>query len=188
MKKLGQDAIDLQHFKVFNVVDSYYGELFSKNFIKRVYPDIVDVFKYVEKNVKFNVEEVFANGVVKRRNTIYDMSKIDDFNRLNLVFGNNAPMKNVETNLKDKENILIFSDDVINNFMQFLALHYRKITVVNLYEMLDAKTSVQKKIREINLGNYDKILLVYGVESLNFDEQFQNLKFFKNYNLKKIWW
>ena len=188
MKKLGQDAIDLQHFKIFNVVDSYYGELFSKNFIKRVYPDVVDVFKYVKKNVKFNVEEVFNNGSVKRRNTIYDISKVDDFNKLNLVFGSNAPMKKVETNLKGKEHILIFADDFINNFMQFLSLHYRKITVVNLYEMLYAKNSVQKRIYDINLGNYDKILLIYGLESLNLDEQFQNLKFFKNYSLKNMRW
>ncbi len=185
MKKLGQDAIDLQNFNIVNVVDSCYGELFSKNFFKRVYPDVIDVFKYLEKDVKFNVEEIFSNGVVKKRNTIYDLSKIDDFDRLNLVFGGGAVVKNVETNLKDKENILIFADDSINNFMQFLALHYRKITTINLHEISNAKTAVLKKLYGIDLECYDKILFVYGIESLNFEEQFHNLKMFKNRGVKK---
>ena len=33
------------------------------------------------KDVNFNVEEIYSDGIVKKRNTIYDLSKINDFNK-----------------------------------------------------------------------------------------------------------
>ena len=48
-------------------------------------------------------------------------------------------IKNIETNFEEGENLLIFADEHINNFMQFLSLHYKKITVLNLQIMKHLK-------------------------------------------------
>ena len=49
MKKLGQDAIDLQNFDIQHMVSKYYGNLYSKKVYENVSFDMLDVFKY---NVK----------------------------------------------------------------------------------------------------------------------------------------
>ena len=180
MKKLGQDAIDLQNFDIHHMVSKYYGNLYSKKFMKNVSFDMLDIFKYNLKDVDFNVKEIYSDGTIRKRNTIYDLSKINDFNKHNIVFGGNAVVKNVETSLNEKEKILIFADKYINNFMQFFSLHYKKITVVNLAYFSHLKAGVLNQIKSINLNEYDKVFFIYGIESLRDFEQFFNLKYFKN--------
>lgn len=179
MKKLGQDAIDLQNFDIHHMINKYYGNLYSKRFMKNVGFDMVDVFKYNLKDVNFDVEEIYSDGTTKKRNTIYDLSKINDFYKHNVVFGGPAAVKTVETSLNEKEKILIFADKYINNFMQFFSLHYKKITVVNLAYFSNLKPNMLNKLKNINLNEYNKILFVYGIESLKDFEQFFNLKYFK---------
>ena len=179
MKKLGQDSIDLQNFNIKHMVNKYYGNLYSKKFMKNVGFDMLDVFEYNVGNVRFNVEEIYSDGTVKKRNTIYDLSKINDFYKHNIVFGGPAVVKTVETNLNEKEKILIFADRYINNFMQFFSLHYKKITVVNLDYFSNLKPNMLNKIN-VNLKEYGKVFFIYGIESLKNSEQFFNLKYFKN--------
>ena len=179
MKKLGKNVYDIENFNIHHVVDDYYGELYSRNFSKNINPDTIDIFKFNGKDIDFNVQEIYANGTVLKRNTIYDLGRINDYDKTHVIFGGNAVLKDVETNLEEKEKLLVFSDDSINNMMQFLPLHYKKITVVNLREIYYSKDEVLKKIKTINKNDYDKILFIYQIESLNDDEQFRNLKYFK---------
>ena len=179
MKKLGQDAIDLQNFNIFHFVDCYYGELYSKNFSNSVVADVIEIFKYVGKNANFSVREIKNNEKDRVRNTIYDLTKINDFNKSNIVFGEDSALKDVETSFKEKEKLLIFADDFVNNMMQFLALHYSKITVVNLNEIFYLNQQSLNKIKNINVKDYDKVLFIYNLESLTAYEQFLNLNYLK---------
>ena len=179
IKKLGQDAIDLQHFNIFHVVDGYYGELYNKNFSGSVGADVIEIFKYVKENVSFSVKETKANSKDSTRSTVFDLTKINDVNKKNIVFGSDCVIKDVETSFKEKEKLLIFADDFVNNMIQFLALHYSKITVVNLNEMFYLKQSILSKFRNFNVKEYDKILFIYNIESLADHEQFLNLNYFK---------
>ena len=178
MKKLGQDAIDLQYFNIFHFVDCYYGELYNKKFSSSVVADVIEVFKYVGKRVNFNVREIKSNGEGKKRFTIYDLTKINDSNKKNIVFGSSCAVKDVETSFKEKEKLLIFADEFVNNMMQFLALHYSKITVVNLNEMFYLKQRILNNIKNINVKDYDKVLFIYNINSLTDYEQFLNLNYF----------
>ena len=180
IKKLGQSPIDMEDFNIYHVVGNYFGELYSKNFLKGVNPDTIDIFRYCKKDISFDVEEIYNDGHVLKRDTIYDFSRIDDYDKTNIIFGGKAVIKNVETDLEGKEKILIFSDENIDNFMQFLPFHYKEITIVNLRQIFYSfdNGGVLEKIRRLNVSDYDKLLFIYGVESLNDDEQFRNLKYF----------
>ena len=179
MKKLGQDALDLQHFNIFHFVDGYYGELYNKNFNSSVVADVIEIFKYTGQNVNFTVKETKNNAQEQLRSTIYDLTKINDSNKKNIVFGSDCVIKDVETSFKEKEKLLIFADDFVNNMMQFLALHYSKITVINLNEIFFLKQNILSKFKNINIKNYDKILFIYNLESLTDYEQFLNLNYFR---------
>ncbi len=179
MKKLGQDAIDLQNFNIFHFVDCYYGELYGKNFSNSVVADVIEIFKYVGKNTNVNVREIKNNAKDRVRSTIYDLTRINDSDKSKIVFGEDSALKDVETSFKEKEKLLIFADDFVNNMMQFLALHYSKITVVNLNEIFYLKQQNLKKIKNINVKDYDKVLFIYNLESLTAYEQFLNLNYFK---------
>lgn len=179
MKKLGQDAIDLQNFNIFHFVDCYYGELYGKNFSNSVVADVIEIFKYVGKNTNVNVREIKNNAKDRVRSTIYDLTRINDSDKSKIVFGEDSALKDVETSFKEKEKLLIFADDFVNNMMQFLALHYSKITVVNLNEIFYLKQQNLKKIKNINVKDYDKVLFIYNLKSLTAYEQFLNLNYFK---------
>ena len=181
IKNLDKKPYDMEHFKIYHVVRNYYGELCSKNFYRNVRPDNIDIFRYCDNNISFSVEEMDLNGDISKRNTIYDLSRANDFRKTDVIFGSDAILKNVETNVEDKEKILIFADRFIDSLMQFFSLHYKKITVVNLHNIFySRKNDVFRKFDDIKINDYDRILFIYGIESLNDDEQFRNLKYFRN--------
>ena len=179
IKGLGLKPYDMQNFKIYHLVRDYYGDLYSRKFYNNIKSDTIDIFKYCGKDIDFEVESINVEGNISKRNTIYDISRINDFRKINVIFGKKAVLKHVKTNLEAKEQILIFADRFINELMQFFSLHYKKITVVDLHDIFYSKSEVFEEIRKIKTDEYDRILFIYGIESLNDDEQFRNLKYFR---------
>ncbi len=180
MNSFENQAYELSNFNVCHVVDDYFGELYSKNFKNLVAPDTIDVFKCDFLDVNVNVREYFADGSVSVRSDICDLNCIKSPDKLDVVFGKVAPVKVVETNLKDKDSILIFADENVNSLVQFLSLHCKKIVVVYLNEFLGGLSQkFYSNIGDIKFCKYDKIMFFYGVESISNREMFFNMRYFK---------
>lgn len=180
MNSFENSAYELSNFSVFHVADDYFGELYSKNFSNLVAPDTIDIFKCDFVDVNLSVREYFADGSVSVRDDICDLSCIKNPDKLDVVFGRATPVKVVETNLKDKDSILIFADENVNSLVQFLSLHYKKIVVVYLNEFLGGLSQkFYSNIGDIKLCKYDKIMFFYGVESISNREMFFYMRHFK---------
>lgn len=180
MKQLGVSPFSMRQFNIEHAVNNFYGELYDKIIYSNVDSDTIDLFHYNGYIVNGNVDSIYSDRDVSHRTTIYDLSRKFYSDKINVVFGEEAPIKNVITNSKSKNSILIFADRNIDSLIQFFAIHYVNITVVNLAECSDLGDSLKNSIEKINSKPYDQVLFAYGIESLTNTDQFD---FLKNFNL-----
>ena len=178
MKQFGVSPFSMRQFNIEHAVNNYYGELYNKILYSNVDPDTVDLFHYNGYVVNGNVDSIYDDRNVVHRTTIHDLSRKFYNDKINIVFGELAPIKNVTTNSKSKNSILIFADRNIDSLIQFFAIHYVNITVVNLAECSDLGDSLKNSIDKINSTPYDQVLFAYGIESLTNTDQFDFLKKF----------
>ncbi len=178
MKQFGVSPFSMRQFNIEHAVNNFYGELYNKILYSNVNSDTIDLFHYNGYVVNGNVDSIYSDRNVSHRTTIHDLSRKFYNDKINIVFGEAAPIKNVTTNSKSKNSILIFADRNIDSLIQFFAIHYVNITVVNLAECSDLGDSLKNSIEKINSTPYDQVLFAYGIESLTNTDQFDFLKKF----------
>lgn len=178
MKQLGASPFSMRQFDIEHVVSDFYGELYNKILYSNIDSDIIDLFHCNAYSVNCKVDSIYNDIKISHRSTIYDLSQKTDNDKINIVFGESAPVKDVTTNSKSKNSILIFADRNIDSLIQFFAIHYSKITVVNLSEFNESWDNLKTSIEKINSTHYDHVLFGYGIESLKNIYQFDNLKKF----------
>ena len=172
IKQMGASPLSMRQFDIEHVVDNFYGELYNKILYSNIDSDIIDLFHCNAYSVNGKVDSIYSDVKISNRSTIYDLSQ------KNVVFGEPAPIRDVTTNSKSKNSILIFADKNIDSLIQFLAIHYSRITVVNLSEVNESWDNLANSIEKINSTHYDHVLFGYGIESLKNIYQFDNLKKF----------
>ncbi|MDE5852549.1 MAG: hypothetical protein K2G97_00710, partial [Oscillospiraceae bacterium] len=180
MKQLGASPASMQKFNIEHVADNFYGALFDRTFYTGVSPDKIDFFHYNVYDITANVVQTDSCNISVFRNTLYDYSQLDNIDKANALFGVNSPIKKMQTNANREHNILIFADHHIDAFMQFFAIHYNNITVVDLLQLDSCNFNAEELTKSIDAESYDKILFAYGIETLANNEQFENLKCFMN--------
>ncbi|MDE5600014.1 MAG: hypothetical protein K2I60_00170, partial [Oscillospiraceae bacterium] len=180
MKQLGASPASMQKFNIEHVADNFYGALFDRTFYTGVSPDKIDFFHYNVYDITANVVQTDSCNISVFRNTLYDYSQLDNIDKANALFGVNSPIKKMQTNANREHNILIFADHHIDAFMQFFAIHYNNITVVDLLQLDSCNFNAEELTKNIDAESYDKILFAYGIETLANNEQFENLKCFMN--------
>lgn len=180
MKQLGASPFSMRQFDIEHVESDFYGELYNKILYSNIDSDIIDLFHCNAYSVNVKVDSIYSDINISHRSTIYDLSQKANTDKINIVFGESVPIKDVTTNSKSKNSILIFADRNIDSLIQFFAIHYSKITVVNLSEFNESWDNLRTSIEKINSTHYDHVLFGYGIESLKNIYQFDNLK---NFNL-----
>lgn len=178
IKQLGASPFSMKQFDVEHVVSDFYGELYDKVLYSNIDSDIIDLFHFNAYSVDVKVDSIYSDTKIYSRSTIYDLSQKTSSDKINVVFGEAVPIREVTTNSKSKNSILIFADRNIDALIQFLAIHYSKITVVNLSEFNELGDTLKNSIKKINSTHYDQVLFGYGIESLRNTYQFDHLKKF----------
>ncbi len=181
IKQMGASPLSMRQFDIEHVADNFYGELYNKVLYSNIDSDIIDLFHCNAYSVNGKVDSIYSDVKISNRSTIYDLSQKYYSDKINIVFGESVPIRDVTTNSKSKNSILIFADRNIDSLIQFLAIHYSRITVVNLSEINESWDNLSNSIEKINSTHYDHVLFGYGIESLKNIYQFDNLK---NFNLR----
>lgn len=178
MKQLGASPFSMRQFDIEHVVNDFYGELYDKILYSNIDSDVIDLFHCNAYSVDVKVDSICSDTKIYSRSTIYDLSQKTSSDKINIVFGESVPIREITTNSKSKNSILIFADKNMDALIQFLAIHYSKITVVNLSEFNELGDDLKNSIKKINSAHYDQVLFGYGIESLRNIYQFDNLKEF----------
>lgn len=188
LKQMGLQPLSIDCFRIRTCSEDFYGDLFSENFVDFVKPDIINLFEVSSdvliglNHFRFDVKQINSNLSVYERNTIFDLSKLAGSSKKDVFFGEGAPLKIVETNGEDAENILIFSDGKADGLMQFLVFHFKNIVVVDLKKLkLNCRgfyNFFSGFKQKHGIKNFEKVLFLYGVESLADSKIFEQLSLF----------
>jgi len=169
---LGFTPMNLSYFKSETVTEDFLGTTYSKSPISSIKPDTIQLFRY-DGDTEF-VVEIADTGIIKQG--FYDMNALLEKDKYSVfLYGNHGHISIYpvdEEQRAQKETLVIFKDSFANAVASFLAIHY------NL-EIIDLRyfNSYDDIINDIKP---DKILFLYGVDSIATSDELSNiLRIFK---------
>lgn len=141
-------------------VGDFYGTLYAKYKGPFVSSDTITYYNFPIKTATFGEEEV---------DSLYDLSKVDVFDKYGLFLYGNFGKSVIKTGTVTDKEIIVFKDSYANCFIPYLTTDYAKITVVDLRYYGE---SVQELLES---NEKAEILLLYNFDFLNEDNHFWKL-------------
>lgn len=134
------------------ISESFYGTTYSKAGFSNVKPDVFELFVPALDVKVLN----YGKGKAEAGN-MYDLSFADKKDKYSVFFGGNTPLLEIQTNVLDKESLLIIRDSFADSLTPFLMQSFSKISVIDLrYYNSSLKEYIEK-------NNFDKILICYSL-------------------------
>ena len=192
LKQMNISPFPIDCFRIRTYSYDFYGNLYSENFDGFIKSDTIDRFEivqdldffseYCNEINRLKLTQIDGDLNFNERNSIFDVGKLYGREKNKFFFGDSFPIKIVETNLKDAENILIFSDGSVDGLMQFLVLHFKKLIVIDLKQIDLNYANLHYFLNYFNIKsdikNFEKVLFIYGIESLAKSNVFKRLSCF----------
>lgn len=175
MKNMGFISATLQDFNIQYATRDFYGSLYQKILPSTVQPDHLDLYHYNNRKIEASVtkpsqtKSETEDKLESSHNEIYFRDYLNTENGINVFLGKPSGVTKIKTNSGTGKKLLVFGDENIGTFSQFLILHYDEIDIVNLNEFKEKDKSLIKS------GDYDTILFEYETTSLNNPEAFSLL-------------
>lgn len=163
MKSMGFQPATLNEFNIEYGTRDFYGELYDRTSYSKVSPDRVELYHYNTQSFPVKVYDVSADGMTER-DGIYDRSLLQTEKSDLALFGKEADYKRVISETRGNKKLLVFADENFAPFMQFFALHYGQIDVIDI-------NYVDKDTVEIVPSEYDDILFCLSIETINQSEK-----------------
>ncbi len=136
IRKLGFSALGYDRFRITHLTASYQGNLAAETGYYRITPDVVDLYECENGAECTSIVVYAADGSVTQTDSLYDTQLCNDAARLayeayGIFPAANAPMLQIETDLKNGRQLLLLTDDYGAAMIPFLTQHYAKITAIN---------------------------------------------------------
>ena len=154
-KKNNIKYYDLNDFKITKVNDEFKGTLYSK-VLKNTLNDSI-------YRVDMDGMEYKLKYIDHTTNTLYDDKYLNEKDKYSYYLSNNSSIIEIETNIKNNEELLIIKDSYANSLIPFLVNHYKKITIIDPRYY---KSSIINYVKENNIKN---ILFVYNMNTIDED-------------------
>lgn len=165
-RRMGISDRSLDRFSVDYVDNAFYGDLYQAPSgswgaptapYRKVNADILALYRYTGQR-EYMVSQRTVSGEERVYHTLYPLERMQLDNKLDVYLGGNAAMTDITSSAFDDRSLLVFGDRSANMFLPFMASHYQRITLVNLFyaddEVLDTLRPEQ----------YDTVLFAYGFE------------------------
>lgn len=156
--KMGFTPVSLDRFNVEHASHSFRGSLYSKVIYKGVDADTVDLYSY-PSGAKVTGVSVFDGTNWEERDSLYCREFLDKKDQYSVFLGQNQPVVTITTDYPGGNSLIIFKDSYAHSLAPFLALHYSKITLVDLRYL------VVPFERVVDLDGYSQALFCYNVKT-----------------------
>ncbi|MDD2434770.1 MAG: DHHW family protein [Bacilli bacterium] len=160
MKQNLMEPIPLTDFEIKEVSSDFKGTLYSKSNDYNRNPDKIHLFLYDKYNYQVNY---VSSKIIK--DSFYEMEHLKKKDKYAAFLDNNHPLivitnQNIKTNLE----IVIIKDSYANNFIPFVANHFKKVHVIDprFY-----KLSITDYIKENK--NIKDVLFLYNLNTIDSD-------------------
>lgn len=154
----GMQSSSMSDYDIEYVYSGYYGELYRRSPYKNVRSDTLFIYYYLYGGREYTVRHI-SGDTGRTYNTLYP-SHLPDMGRpTDIYLGGLSAVTDIHASTPYENSLLIFGDKTALSYVPFLANHYERITVVDLFR-LDADG-----YESIDPHQYSQILFAYGVES-----------------------
>lgn len=156
-----QNKLQNKNIKFNLLCEDFQGTLYSKVHLFNNEKDKMYYYKYKNDLKVINGNKIYS--------TLYDKNFLNKKDKYSFYLGGNYPLLKIETNLKNKKEILIIKDSYANSFIPFLTDDYNKIHVIDTRFYSSSITNYIKN------NNIKEVLFLYGISSLN-ESNLQNIR------------
>lgn len=167
-RTLGYKSVVHDMFNIEHTTDDFYGTLYSKVLYGEELADKIDLYYYSNGDVVTDV----VKYTVKNKQTypsIFFREFLEQKDKYSVFLGGNDMVVDIQTNVNNGKNIIIFKDSYSHAMMQFLPLHYEKITLVDLRYL-------NKPLEEyVDLSEYQQALFLYNVAGFSEDSSLKKV-------------
>lgn len=157
--RLGQSPRTLEQFDIEYGTQDYYGELYDSFPSNKVRGDILSYYRFTRFTRAYQVTHYDALGNCKVYYNLFPKHFTDLEQPFDSILGGISPMIKIDISSPYSDKLLIFADKTVTSYLPFLALHYKNITVVDLFQADDALLDT------LDLEQFDQVLCAYSVET-----------------------
>lgn len=163
MKSMGFQPATLNEFNIEYGTRDFYGELYDRTSYSKVSPDRVELYHYNTQSFPIKVYNISEDGTTER-DELYDRSLLQTEKSDLALFGKESDYKRVTSETRGNKKLLVFADENFAPFVQFFALHYGQIDVIDI-NYIDQDTV------KVVPSEYDDMLFCLSLETINQSEQ-----------------
>ena len=167
-KQLGYTPLPVERFNVEHASHQFRGSLYSKIIYDRVEPDSIDLYTYGNSS-HVNRVDIFDGNEWTRADDIYFRDFLGQKDQYSVFLGQNQPIVTIHTDAANDSNLLIFKDSYSHSLVPFLALHYKKITLVDLRYLTRSFENW------IDINEYQQALFCYNFKNFAVDNDVQKV-------------
>lgn len=155
MSPLKQDSFTQQHIRY-----DFYGDTYANSSYKEINPDIITLYHPGNQS---SVTVTHYNDYSYSYNTLYPQHLMDLSGGLSVILGGDTGDVTISAGLKRHRSLLVFGDQSILPVLPLLSAHYSTIRFIDFEYWNDTVLS------ELDVEDYDQVLLAYSVDSLIHD-------------------
>lgn len=147
----------LKEFSSAYAAHNFYGSLAEEKIKPYAASDFMSLYDYVGEQKSFTVTHFYNDGTEYTSEGLYsyDEEKFED--KTDMVFGGLSPVMEINSGDEEGGTLLVFGDEAAKSWLSFLAVHYGKITFVDL------NSASEGLLSEISVYDYDQALFAYSV-------------------------
>ena len=159
------EALDIDDFREEELDGSFYGTVASRFAADAPASDRIEIMRYAEDERLFVVD--YDTGEVT--DGIYRYEYADTNDKYSVFLGGNHGHMGVYKEGEKRETLIVIKDSFANSVIPFLASHYD----LEVYDLRYFKGKLREELSDISA---DKILLLYGIDTVVSDDFFKYLK------------
>ncbi len=168
-KKLGLQAVTLDNYDQEFAESGFFGSLYDSAMVSGIKPDRINIFRSKYQSPVTEVD-MYDGDSTKQAESVYFRSALKGSKKTDIFLQGDKHIKtDIYTDLDNDSELLIIKGSFANTIVPFYTAHYSRITMVDPVKLKEADLTLSDVV---SLDDYDRILVLFDIES------FSNLKCF----------
>lgn len=160
IQRLGMSPLEQDSFAQQHIRHDFYGVTYASSSYKEISPDIITLYRPGNQS---SVAVTHYNDYSYTYNTLYPEHLMELSGDFSVILGGDTGDITISAGLKRQRDLLVFGDESILPVLPLLSTHYSNIRFIDFERWNDTV------LPELNVEEYDQVLLAYSVDSLIHD-------------------
>lgn len=173
IRKMGYYPVPYDHWTISHMKNDVHGNLYDVCLYDNVTPDTLDVYTCENSSEIVSVKNFDGNDW--HEGAFYNDSVLGYGNTESYYIGEPCLLTEIETNVENGKNLLVFKDSYGDSMLPFLTQHYAKIDVIDM-SCLDRNVS-----ELVEPSDYQQVLILCDADTFANSNSF---KFLADNNIK----